>query len=204
MGMKGTIGAIQKSYDDWNSALTANNDKVQAAYAPYSTAGTTALAALSDPTNAFEASPDYQYRLSQGLEGVTQNHAVGGTLHSGATLQALQAEGQNLAANEFGNWWNRQSGLAGMGLSATGAAAQAGTDYANQFGMNNVNKYNTTAQLKSQQQAQTNGLIGGLIGAGVGAMSGNWGSVMSGLGGLFGASGGGGGIADAAAGQISL
>lgn len=205
MAMKGTISAIQKSYDNWNTALTDNNNRVQAGYAPYSTAGTTALAGLQDPANAFAASPDYQYRLDQGLDAVTQSHAVGGMLHSGATLQDLQTEGQGQASNEFGNWWDRQSGLAGMGLHATGAAAQAGTDYTNQFGNNAVNKWNTTYQLKSDQQAKTNALVGSVVGGVAGAMSGNWGSVLSNLGGMFGATGGapaasgGGSVAKAAA-----
>jgi hypothetical protein len=82
----------------------------------------------------FNASPDYQFRMQQGLQGVDRSAAARGMLLSGAQTKAVQAYGSGLAANEFGNWWNRMSGLAGIGETATNATGQAGQGYAANIG----------------------------------------------------------------------
>lgn len=149
---------------------------------PWRLAGVNALSQLADPNKNFSASPDYQFRMQQGLEGVTQNRAVNGMLQSGSALKGLSDYAQNTASNEFGNWWNRQSGLAGVGQAANNSNAQSGSNYANNA--QNALAANANAQGQSayyQANANTQGVSGAL-----GALS--WG-----LGNMGGFGGGGGG-----------
>jgi hypothetical protein len=59
--------------------------------------------------------PGYQFRLSQGLQGVDQGAAARGLLGSGATMRAENNYAQGYASNEYANTFNRLAGLAGMG-----------------------------------------------------------------------------------------
>lgn len=141
---------------------------------PWRLAGQQALSRLSDPSqvlNNFQASPDYQFRLGQGLESVTQNKAVNGLLKSGSALKGLNDYAQNTAASEFGNWWNRQAGLAGVGQAANAANQQAG-QY--NVGVNaQSNQWNAANQMASsynqanawnQAIGQVAGIAGNVIG----------------------------------------
>jgi hypothetical protein len=74
--------------------------------------------------DAFFKSPDYQFRLREGLDAVQNSAAARGGLYSGNALRGIEEYGQGLAANEFGNWFNRQAALAGIGQTATTQAAQ--------------------------------------------------------------------------------
>ena len=97
---------------------------------PWRQAGLTALNTLANPLANFQASPDYQFRMSQGLNAVNQNRATAGLLNSGSALKGLNDYAQNTAAGEFGSWWNRQAGLAGIGQDANRANATSGANYA--------------------------------------------------------------------------
>lgn len=92
--------------------------------------------AKANPTGAteyqgFQASPGYQFALDQGNASVNALAGARGGLNSGATMQALQENGIGMANQEYGNWWNRLSGLAGSGQNA---AAQQGTAMTNAAG----------------------------------------------------------------------
>jgi hypothetical protein len=78
----------------------------------------------------FFTSPDYQFRLDEGNRNILGNAAATGGLQSGNTLKALQSYGQNMASGEFGNYWNRLAGLAGVGQTAAGNVGAAGSNYA--------------------------------------------------------------------------
>lgn len=109
--------------------LTAGLDRARADYQPYVAAGNTALNALADPAASFESSPGYAFARDQGLDAIkTQQNSLG-RLASGNTLAALTEYGTGIAQQDFGNWWDRQSGLAGMGLNATGNMATVGAGY---------------------------------------------------------------------------
>jgi hypothetical protein len=56
----------------------------------------------------FEASPDYQFRLNEGMKGVNAASAVRGKLRSGDAGKALLERSSNIAGSEYGNWFNRQ------------------------------------------------------------------------------------------------
>lgn len=149
---------------------------------PWRLAGQQALSRLSDPSqvlNNFQASPDYQFRLGQGLESVTQNKAVNGLLKSGSALKGLNDYAQNTASSEFGNWWNRQAGLAGVGQAANAANQQAG-QYA--VGVNaQANQWNAANQMASSyNQANAWGQAVGQVGGIAANVVNNYGSPSSG------------------------
>jgi hypothetical protein len=54
--------------------------------------------------------PSYQFRLNEGLKGVSASAAGKGALKSGATLKALQNYGQQAASQEYANAYGRQYG----------------------------------------------------------------------------------------------
>jgi hypothetical protein len=87
-------------------------------------AGTNPLAA-SD-YSAFFKSPDYQFRKDQGMQGIQNSFAASGGAKSGNALKALADFNSNLAAGEFGNYFNRQAAIAGIGQTATGQSGNAG------------------------------------------------------------------------------
>lgn len=123
-------------------------DTSRADQAPWRDIGVAALGQLGSvyglngqPGNfdAFTQSPDYQWRLQQGQQSLEHSAAARGKLFSGSTQKALTDYGQGAASQEFGNWFNRLSGLAGTGQAATNQIGQYGMNYANQAGQNYLN-----------------------------------------------------------------
>ena len=77
------------------------------------------------PYAGFQASPGYQFALDQGNASINALAGAKGGLMSGATLQALQNNGINMANQEYGNWLTRLSGVAGSGQNAAAAQGTA-------------------------------------------------------------------------------
>lgn len=105
---------------------------------PWMDAGRGALdrlttASTGDNSNFF-ASPDYNFRRAEGQRGMEQSAAARGGAFSGNALKALSEFNQNIAAGEYGDWWNRQAGLAGVGQAATNQVGQLGAQSANNIG----------------------------------------------------------------------
>lgn len=82
----------------------------------------------------FYDSPDYQFRLNEGTRNVGNSFAARGGALSGNALRAVNDYAQNTAANEYGNWFNRRLGLAGMGNNAATNVANSATGTANNMG----------------------------------------------------------------------
>lgn len=76
----------------------------------------------------FQASPDYQFRLNEGLDAVQNSAAAQGTLHSGDTLRGITDYASNLASGEYADWFGRQQGLGDrqQGLQADNFARESG------------------------------------------------------------------------------
>jgi hypothetical protein len=132
----------KKASDKALAAQQANIDKVWTNVNPWLTAGSGALGRISDPSKVmqnFQESPDYQFRLGQGLNAVTTNRAVNGLLRSGSALKAVTGYASNLASGEFGNWWNRQTGLATGGLEANRIGAGLAESQNQNIGVNAAN-----------------------------------------------------------------
>lgn len=78
----------------------------------------------------FQATPGYQFQLDQGLDAIDNSAASRGNVFSGATMKAAQGFGQGLANQEYNNFLNRITGVAGGGQAAAGNAANAGANFA--------------------------------------------------------------------------
>lgn len=129
----------------------------------------------------FFASPDYQFRLGEGLNAVQNSAAAQGGLYSGNALRGITEYGQGLAAGEFGNWFNRQAALAGIGQTATAQNAQAGLMTGANVGNALIASGNARASgIAGQYNAIGAGLSG--LAQGVGYWNANRGGVSPGWG----------------------
>lgn len=131
---------------------------------PWITGGVQSQNQLLSMINAgpgeFTESPDYQFRLGQGLQGIQRAASSMGTLRSGAHLKAANDYAQQVATQEYDNFLNRwykslepyqaQSQMGQNSAVATG-------NWANQMaGQNAQLDYNRDAERRaySQQQSQ--------------------------------------------------
>lgn len=96
----------------------------------------------------FFMSPDYTFRRDQGTQGIERTASARGLTGSGNALTALDEYNSNLAAGEFGNYFNRQATLAGIGNAATNTATTAGMNSAN----------NISGSLQSAADARASGV----------------------------------------------
>lgn len=128
--------ASKKGQDQAVAEQRRQYDQTRADYAPWRAAGESALARLTNEmkagaTTAYTKSPSYDFRLSEGVKAAERSAAARGRLGSGATMKAVQRYGEGLASADYGDWWNRNAGLAGIGQQATNATAAAGENMAN-------------------------------------------------------------------------
>ena len=107
----------------------------------------------------FQASPGYQFRLDQGMDAIQNSAAARGQLGAGNTLKAIQGYGQGLASEEFNNYTNRLSALAGVGQTA---ATNLGTLGANAAGQAGNATMAAGAARASGYVGQANAVNGGL------------------------------------------
>lgn len=160
----GTLGDVSgKQYKRLSRYLTPEQIQVlrtgpsQAAAAPAApTAGATGQAG---DMSRFFASPDYEFRRSEGLRGIEQGAAARGGALSGNALRATSAFNSNLASQEYGNYMSRLMQMAGLGSAATNNSGNAVSGYGNSL-------------MGSQQQmgdarasgvlGMTNSLMGGI------------------------------------------
>lgn len=129
-------------------------DITQLAMKPWLDTGTKALTELSSAygldgspadgvMDKVKATPGYQFRLNQGTSAIEGGAAARGGLFSGRTGKALNEHGQDYATNEFGNYTNRLSSLAGTGQTQSNNLANLGQNYSNNFGNLTTNAANS-------------------------------------------------------------
>lgn len=78
---------------------------------------------LNGDYSSFYTSPDYQFRLQEGLDAVQNSGSAQGLNLSGAQLQGLNNYAQGFASQAYGDYYNRLAGLRGEGLGITGQQA---------------------------------------------------------------------------------
>lgn len=128
-------------------------DVTRGDYAPYREVGASALYKLADmygvprPTVAtgqatgttpaktagfegFQASPGYEFRVSEATKAIERSAAARGALRSGATMDALQRRVQGVASDEYERYADRLAQLAGVGQAGAAGSANAGANYA--------------------------------------------------------------------------
>lgn len=122
--------------------------------APYRQNGADATGYLSrlnsGDMSKFYTSPDYNFRLNQGMNTLQNSAASRGGLLSGNAMRAISDYGQNTASGEYGNYWNRMFQQTQLGQSGALGQASVGANQAGQIG-------NT---MMGQGQAQASGVVG--------------------------------------------
>ena len=136
---------------------------------PWLTAGTSALAQMqklnSGDYSSFNASPDYQWTLSEGMKGLDRSAASKGRLYSGGYGEDLTRYAQGAASTQYNNYYNKLQSMAGQGQSQASQLGALGANYANAYGNN----------MQNAADARASGY----------ANSANaWGSAMTGIGGI--------------------
>lgn len=107
-------------------------DQSRADAMPWLVAGRAALDRLvSGGAGSFQASPGYDFAVKEGEKGVVNNLRALGMGNSGAALKALTKYRTGIADQEFGNWWNRQAGLAGVGQATSNTLTNLGANFGN-------------------------------------------------------------------------
>lgn len=98
--------------------------------APFREASTGALGRLNalstGDLTGFQTSPGFEFRRSEGQRDIGSSFAAGGLGKSGNALRALTEFNQGLASQEFGNQFQQQLQLAGLGGQGVQAGVQAG------------------------------------------------------------------------------
>lgn len=174
----GTAASLAKGSGQ-SGAISDGQQQANADVQPWVTSGTSANARQADllglngqpaadtAMSSFQASPGYQYQVSQGLRAVDAGSSASGMLRSGATLKAEQTLGNNLANQDFGNYITRLNSLSTTGESAgvnqastdTGAATNQASIYGNTA--NGVSNSLTSALGNSNVQNGLTSLFGG-------------------------------------------
>lgn len=128
----------------------------------------------------FQKSPGYQFRLDQAQLALQGSQAARGGLLSGGAMKEMNTYTQGIASDEYGNYINQLSGLAGMGQNAANSMSNAelgtGTqlaNYAQQGGMAAANNYMNQGNLYGGGLSQIGGMFigSGLSGGGGGGTS---------------------------------
>lgn len=73
-------------------------------------------------------SSGYQFRLNEGMRGLTANNATKGLLNSGSTIRGASELNQNLASGEFNNYLNQLNSLSQTGIAAGGLIGSTGQE----------------------------------------------------------------------------
>lgn len=143
---------------------------------PWLNAGQNALSQLGDLNSgnfaSFTQSPDYQFALSQGLQGVERSAAARGNLYGGGTSADLMAYGQGLASQNYNNYYNRIAGIANVGQTTGNSLGSFGAQNAANQGQYAQNAGNARASgYMNQANAWGNALQG--VGSAYGYWAGN-------------------------------
>jgi hypothetical protein len=129
---QGTARAdVQRSLDDVNALIESQQPQIEATQdvaasylTPYYQAGTAGLGQLQQLASGqgvpefLATNPAYQFRQQEAQKALERSAAARGGLMSGQFAKALQERSQGLASEEFGNAFNRLSGVVNMGQQA--------------------------------------------------------------------------------------
>lgn len=109
-------------------------DQQRSDQAPWLASGQGALGRLNDllaDPSSISSSPAYQFRMQQGQQALERSAAARGGLSGGGFMKSLDRYSQGLASDEYGNQWNRLSGLAQMGQGSAQNLGALGSNFAN-------------------------------------------------------------------------
>ena len=153
--------AIKQGQDEATAEQRRQYDQTRKDFAPWREAGVNALNMLQDPLENFYASPDYEFRRSEGLRDIGNQFAARGG--GGNAMKALAGYSSNLASGEFGNWFNRLFGISEAGRGAQGTVAHAGSQAANAISGYAMNTGANVANIQGNKYSNiNNALVGGI------------------------------------------
>jgi hypothetical protein len=104
---------------------------------------------------AFFESPDYQFNLAEGQKAIDRSLASRGRALSGAGVKEGTRYASGMASNEYSNFLNRLTTIAGLGNAAVNTSVGAGLTTAGQIGAAQQNAGNARA---SAYMAGANGM----------------------------------------------
>lgn len=173
-GATSAAGTQARAADAATDEQRRQYDQTREDMAPWRAAGEGALGNLLNPQESFQSSPGYGYALDQSEQALMRQRSATGGLASGNTLAALQNNAIGLANQDYGNWWNQQMGLAGVGQNATNQLAAIGQNTASNIG--NTMMASGAAQasgIQGSANAWSNafGNVAGFAGYGLGGRS---------------------------------
>lgn len=134
----GTNAALAQEKGNWQQTSLLNSG--------YVASGNNALTDISDLSGAngsqaqtasaglFQTDPGYQFDMSQGLKAVDNGAAAQGLGTSGANIKGETAYAEGTADNAYSSFYNRLSGIAGMGQTAIGQDSNAGSSASSNAG----------------------------------------------------------------------
>lgn len=160
---------------------------------PFYSAGTNALAQLEAVNkgdySGFQNSPDYQFSLTQGMQGLDRNAAARGALYSGGADADRMTFASGLASQNLGNYTSRLMSLANMGQNQSQYMGQLGQNYGNQFaqtmgikGQADAARASATAGAQAGYGNALASAAGTYMGMGGGGSGFNFGSMFGGSG----------------------
>jgi len=85
--------------------------------------GSNAKQRQDEALNAFQTSPGYQWRKTEGVNALDRSAAAKGLLLSGAQVKGVQAFGDGLASEEYRNYMSDLMTTSGMGQGAASSAS---------------------------------------------------------------------------------
>ena len=133
----------QQSADAATAEQRRQYDLSRSDQMPWLSAGSSALGQMqalnSGDFSSFNASPDYQWTLSEGMKGLDRSAAAKGRMYSGGYGEDLTRYAQGAASTQYGNYYNRLAGLAGVGQTTASGLGILGANSANQIGNNMQN-----------------------------------------------------------------
>jgi hypothetical protein len=148
--------------------LQQNYEKTEANLQPYADAGKSALYGITALNNgdysAFKESPDYQFSLTQGLQGLDRSAAARGSLYSGGHSADITNYAEGLASQNYNNYYNKLAGLAQLGQSSATSLGSIGTGNAAQQGQFNLAGATAQGQGIYDSANATSNALSGLAG----------------------------------------
>lgn len=116
---------------------------------PWLNAGKNSLAQMqalnSGDYSSFNASPDYQWTLSEGMKGLDRSAASRGRLYSGGYGEDLTRYAQGAASTQYNNYYNKLQSMADQGQTQATQLGNLGSTYANAYGNSQNNIGNARA-----------------------------------------------------------
>lgn len=178
---QGAANAQGRAYDAATAENARQYDQSRQDNMPWLQAGQSALERLGAASNgdfsSFKQSPGYQWNVDQQMQGLDRSAAARGGLYSGGADADRMRFANGLASQEYGNWWNQQAGLAGLGQTTASNLGSLGQNYANANANLLTGAAGARASAYGQKAYANNALAGSIANFGLNALGrSGWGS----------------------------